>query len=69
MKCPVCKSKKLQEIDLHADGFYEGIFECEICSDQPPQLVEIELIRDPQPDSFLQGMPEKVESDDYNQVG
>jgi transposase-like protein len=32
MKCPLCKSSKHVEIDLHSEGFSEGVYECGDCS-------------------------------------
>ena len=31
MKCPLCKSRKHIEIDLHADGFSQDVRECGDC--------------------------------------
>ncbi len=70
MKCPVCKNSSNTDIDLHADGFYEDIFECSVCKATWSVNHGIaEVISDPQKDSFLQAVTESVEGDDYNQMG
>ena len=70
MRCPVCKTLNRSGMDLHADGFYEDIFECESCGATWSVNHGItEVISDPQKDSFLQALTETVEGDDYNQVG
>ena len=70
MKCPVCKNLSQTDLDLHADGFYEDIIECNVCgATWSVNHGTIEVISDPQNNSFLQAATEPVESDDYNQVG
>ena len=70
MKCPACKHLNQAEMDLRSDGFYEDIFECSVCGTSwSVNHGTIEVIADPQKGTFLQGMTESVESDDYNQVG
>ena len=70
MKCPVCKKINTSELDLHADGFYEDLFECSSCgATWSLNHGVVEVISDPQKDSFLQAVTEPVEADDYNQVG
>ena len=32
MKCPLCKSSKHVEIDLHSEGFSGGVYECGDCN-------------------------------------
>lgn len=66
MKCPVCKSYKQTEIDLHAEGFYEDIFECSICGTSWAVNHGLtEVVSDSQEKSFLEALSESVEGDDY----
>jgi transposase-like protein len=66
MKCPVCKSLKHSEIDLHVDGFYEELFECAFCgSSWAVSHGLTEVVKDTQQASFLEALTECVESDDY----
>ncbi|MGW8313148.1 MAG: hypothetical protein ACWGOL_07955 [Desulfuromonadales bacterium] len=66
MRCPVCKSFKNRETDLHAEGFYEDIFECSACgSSWAVHHGLIEVVRDTQQASFLEALTECVECDDY----
>ncbi|PNU20430.1 hypothetical protein C2E25_07665 [Geothermobacter hydrogeniphilus] len=68
MHCPVCKSLEQEQknLGLHAEGFYENITECRICgSSWSVNHGVAELISDPQEKSFLEGMSECVEGDDY----
>ena len=66
MKCPICKSFKNSEIDLHVEGFYEDLFECAICgSSWAVNHGLTEVIEDTQEASFLEALTECVEGDDY----
>ena len=70
MKCPVCKKTNSSEHELHADGFYENLYSCSSCgATWSVNHGAVEVISDPQQGTFLQGMTEAVEGDDYNQVG
>lgn len=67
MKCPICKSYKNSEVDLHADGFYEGLFECSVCgSSWSVNHGLSEVVSDTQQASFLEALTECVEADDYS---
>jgi transposase-like protein len=67
MKCPICKSSKHSEIDLHAEGFYEELFECTDCgSSWSVNHGRTEIVKDTQQASFLEALTECVESDDYS---
>lgn len=66
MHCPICKSSETQGINLHAEGFYEDITQCTCCgSSWAVNHGKAEVIRDAQEASFLEGLTECVESDDY----
>ncbi len=67
MKCPICKSFKNSEIDLHVDGFYEDLFECAVCgSSWSVNHGLTEVVKDTQQASFLEALTECVEGDDYS---
>jgi len=67
MRCPVCRNPVDSNFDLHSEGFYEKLFECEDCSTRwSVNHGIIEIIRDGHPRSFMQGQGEAVENDDYN---
>ncbi|HJV65942.1 MAG TPA: hypothetical protein VJ550_09420 [Geomonas sp.] len=67
MKCPVCKNEEQLQTELTSDGFKEGITECTICGAVwSVNHGVIELVRDPQKESFLEAQSECVEGDDYN---
>ena len=67
MQCPVCKSFKNTAIDLHIEGFYEGLFECRACASSWSVSHGLtEVIRDTQQASFLEALTECVEGDDYH---
>ncbi|AJF07745.1 hypothetical protein [Geoalkalibacter subterraneus] len=69
MKCPVCKTYQQNELDLHADGFYEDIVECGICGTVwSVNHGLVEIVKDSQQNSFLEAQSECVEGDDYNYV-
>lgn len=66
MNCPICKNSKNEELDLHAEGFYEDLFECPVCgSSWSVNHGQTEVIRDTQQASFLEALTECVEGDDY----
>lgn len=70
MRCPSCKSHDHSGIDLHADGFSEGIHKCRICGTIWSLNHGVtEIVQDPQKESFLQAQTECVEGDDYNLPG
>lgn len=70
MKCPVCKNRKQVDLELHSDGFTEGITECSICGTVWSVNHGVtEIIKDPQEKSFLEAQSECVEGDDYNLPG
>lgn len=68
MKCPVCKThEQYAKIDVHAEGFAEEINTCRICGTVwSVNHGAIEVVTDSQENSFLQGVTECVEADDYN---
>ena len=66
MKCPICKNTHNKETDLHAEGFYEDLFECDVCgSSWSVNHGLTEVVRDTQQSSFLEAITECVEGDDY----
>ncbi len=70
MKCPICNNHDHIKIDLHAEGFIEGLVECSSCGvvwSINHGLAEI--VTDPQENTFLQAMSETVEGDDYCWAG
>lgn len=68
MKCPVCKnSLNHVELDVHVNGLDEEIYECDVCnSTWSVNHGIVEVIKDTQAKSFLEGTSENVEGDDYN---
>ena len=66
MKCPICKCSNHSEIDLHVEGFYEELFECDLCgSSWSVSHGLTEVVNDTQQASFLEAFTECVEGDDY----
>ena len=67
MKCPVCKNSEHHiEMDVHANGFDEDIYECDLCGTSwSINHGVFEIIKDSQARSFLEATTECVESDDY----
>ena len=66
MQCPVCHSIEQKGMDLKSEGFKEDIFECGLCGASWSINHELlEIIKDPQRNSFLSVMTESVESNDY----
>ncbi|HJV34944.1 hypothetical protein [Geomonas sp.] len=67
MKCPVCKNQEQLETELTSNGFKEGITECTICGAVwSVNHGVVELVSDPQVESFLEAQSECVEGDDYS---
>jgi len=65
MKCPVCKGQDHVEIDLHVEGFYEDLYECNVCgSSWAVNHGLTEIVKDAQKESFLEAVSECVEADD-----
>lgn len=70
MKCPVCKNSQQVDLNLHSNGFKEGITECSICGAVWSVNHGVtEIVKDPQSKSFLEAQTECVEGDDYNMSG
>ncbi len=67
MKCPVCRnSAQHTEIDIHSNGFDEEIIQCDVCgSIWSINHGTVELVTDTQARSFLEGLTECVDGDDY----
>lgn len=66
MKCPVCNNHEHLQINLHSEGFYEGILECTNCgASWAINHGLAEMVKDPQSQSFLSAVSETVEGDDY----
>lgn len=66
MICPVCKSHEYVELDLHAEGFTENLFECKVCASAWSVNHGVtEVVKDTQAKSFLEATTECVEGDDY----
>lgn len=66
MQCPVCKSLNQSEMTLHAEGFHEGIYECDVCeSSWSVNHGLTEVVTDTQQCSFLEAITETVDADDY----
>lgn len=68
MKCPVCKHhNNYKRTGLHADGFDEALYQCAVCgSSWAINHGLTEMVRDTQEHSFLAGITECVEGDDYS---
>ena len=67
MKCPVCRNHQQVDTTLATEGFKEGITECSVCGAAwSANHGVIEIVRDPQSESFLQVESECVEGDDYS---
>jgi len=67
MRCPVCRNRENVRLNLQLKGFHEFLFECPVCSSRwSVSHGIIEIVHDGQPHSFMQGLSESVESDDYN---
>lgn len=67
MKCPVCRNSQQVDTNLNSNGFQEGITECSICGTAwSVNHGVVEIVRDPQADSFLEVQSECVEGDDYS---
>ena len=67
MRCPICKHHEHVDLELHAEGFYEGIITCPVCGAVWSVNHGVtEIVKDPMEKSFLEGGTECVEGDDYN---
>ena len=68
MKCPVCKSQEMHaEIQVHANGFDEELFQCEVCgSTWSVNHGLVEIVKDTQSKSFLEANDESVDGVDFN---
>jgi transposase-like protein len=68
MKCPVCKNHQLHaEIEVHANGFDEDLFQCDICgSTWSVNHGSVEIVKDTQSRSFLEATSESVDGADLN---
>ena len=66
MQCPVCKNHQMRtEIEVHANGFDEDLFQCEICgSTWSVNHGLVKVVRDTQRRSFLAANSEAVEGVD-----
>ena len=66
MNCPVCKKDAHETMSLHSEGFYEDLCECSICgSSWSINHGLVKVFTDSQESSFMEGITETVESDDY----
>ena len=66
MKCPVCNNHEQQQINLHSEGFNEGLLECKTCGTSWSINHGLaEVVNDPFKCSFLSATTEPVEGDDY----
>ena len=66
MQCPICGEYDQRMIEMDTDQFHEGLIECSICgSSWSINHGHVELVKDTQLSSFLQGQSENVESNDY----
>jgi len=66
MRCPVCGSYQSEALAMKAGQFEEELRECRVCASQWSVSHGLsEVVRDSQKDSFLSGMSETVEADDY----
>lgn len=66
MQCPVCKHFHVQaEIAVHANGFDEDLFQCEVCgSTWSVNHGLVKVVKDTQWRSFLAANTEAVEGVD-----
>jgi len=66
MQCPICGEYEQRIIEMNTGQFHEGLVECSICgSSWSINHGHVELVKDTQLSSFLQGQSENVESNDY----
>jgi len=69
MQCPVCKNSENIQTKLHVDQFEESLETCPVCGTSwSVNHGLVEIVKDSQPKSFLQGISESVENDDYNKT-
>ena len=68
MKCPVCKSSQEHtEIQVHANGFDEDLYQCEVCgSTWSVNHGLVDVVKDTQKKSFLESNTESVDGADYS---
>jgi uncharacterized Zn finger protein len=71
MKCPSCRNSESVDVKLHPAGPSAGasaeIMECRVCGAVwSVSHGSVDLIRDPQANSFLATQSEVVEADDYD---
>ncbi len=68
MKCPVCKNHELHtEIQVHANGFDEDLFQCDICgSTWSVNHGLVEIVKDTQAKSFLEATSDSADGVDYS---
>lgn len=66
MKCPVCKSYAAHtEIQVHANGFDEELFKCELCdSTWSVNHGLVDVVTDTQKQSFLEANTEQADGVD-----
>lgn len=66
MRCPVCKNHKAHaEIEVHANGFDEDLFECEVCGSVWSVNHGLEkVVKDTQSRSFLEANSDPVDGSD-----
>ena len=66
MKCPVCKNDQMRtEIEVHANGFHEDLFQCDLCdSSWAVNHGLVDVVRDTQSQSFLAANTEPVDGSD-----
>ena len=66
MQCPVCKSFEQKILEMRTEQFREGLVECAVCgSSWSINHGLAEMVLDTQSASFLEGVSECVEADDY----
>lgn len=66
MHCPFCASYEQVVLTLKSDQFAETLVECTACGNSWSINHGLtELVVDAHPESFLSGLAEHVEADDY----
>ncbi len=66
MKCPVCGSYEQSTLEMRIEQFKEDLVECAVCeSSWSINHGHAEVVVDSQNASFLEGLSEAVEADDY----
>lgn len=70
MQCPICQHPEEQQVQLHSEGFHEGIYECHSCGAVWSVNHDLaEIVKDPQEFSFLSVLAEPVDGGNYCLVG